>query len=133
MLNASAEDARVMLIESSLAFCEMTRLCGDSEDLLFALAKTGFLEEKFSGSIHSTEIYPAVLKERAEILWKRNETIEAIQTLRALIGFRSTASRSFTLISEEIVLAKLVQIISSTLTGRLLGPLKCGSVLQRKS
>ena len=108
MVGANADDARVMLVESSLVFCEMTRLCGDSDDLLLALAKTGFLEEKFRHSIYCSEVYPAVLKERAEILWKRNEKVEAIQTLRSLVNISEKNNLSFSLIAKEIVLARLV-------------------------
>jgi hypothetical protein len=97
-----------MLIESYLGFCEMTRLCGDSDDLLFALAKTGFLEQKFDNTKHFSEVYPAVLAERAEILWRRGESIEAIQTLRSIVDLPPEKSLTFTIIPKGTILANLV-------------------------
>ena len=108
ILESSEDDARTLLIESALSFCEMSRLCGDSDDLLLALAKTGYLERKFEATVHSREVYPAVLAERAEILWKRNESVEAVQTLRNLIENEEGDALLFNLVPREIVLAKLV-------------------------
>jgi hypothetical protein len=101
-----------MLVESILGFCEMTRLCGDSNDLRLALAKTGFLEQKFKSHPQFSEIYPAVLAERAEILWNRHERMEAVQALRSLLVSSANAEPSYTLIPREIVLAKLVFAIT---------------------
>jgi hypothetical protein len=84
----------------------MARLCGDSNDLLVALAKTGYLELKYEMSPAMPSIYPAILTERAEILWKRQEYMEAVQTLRSLVKI---SDQEFTLISKDIILAKLVE------------------------
>ena len=111
MFNASLHDCRLLLIESFLKFCEMTRLCGNSDDLLSALAKTGFLEQKFDRTKHSQEVFPAVLAERAEILWKRDQRVEAIQTLRSLVDGPDATKFSFQLVPKEIILAKLVGCI----------------------
>jgi hypothetical protein len=108
MLHASHEDSQTMLFESFLNFCHMTRLCGDSDDLVFALAKTGFLEQKFEITQYWSDVYPAVLAERAEILWKRHENTEAVQTLRTLLDPSQKNTLSFTLSPREIILAKLV-------------------------
>lgn len=108
MLQSSSDEIRMMLIESFLGFCEMTRRCGDSDDLLLALAKTGFLEQKFDHTKHSKEVYPAVLAERAEILWKRRESIEAVQTLRCLVDLPEENTLSFSIVPKGIVLANLV-------------------------
>ena len=97
-----------MLIESFLKFCEMTRLCGNSDDLLSALAKTGFLEQKFEYTKYSQDVYPAAVAERAEILWKRDQKIEAIQTLRSLVQGSEASGFSFQLVPKEIIFAKLV-------------------------
>ena len=102
------DDVKIMLVQSVLKFCEMTRRCGDSDDLLLALGKTGFLEQKFERTKHSREVYPAVLAERAEILWKRHERIEAIQTLRSLVATGIDKELSFTIVPKELVLANLV-------------------------
>jgi len=101
-------DCTLILIESSLNFCEMTRLCGNSDDLLAALAKTGFLEQKFHQTKHHQNVYPAVLAERAEILWKREKKVEAIQTLRSLVGDPEASNFSFRLVPKELIFAKLV-------------------------
>lgn len=106
MLHASQEESQEMLLESFLNFCHMTRLCGDSDDLVFALAKTGFLEQKFEILQYWPDVCPAVLLERAEVLWKRNENTEAVQTLRALLS--QANNLSFALSPKEIILAKLV-------------------------
>jgi hypothetical protein len=90
----------------------MTRLCGDSNDLLLALSKTGFLEQKFQHSEQFSGIYTAVLAERADILWSRRETTEAVQTLRSLLASSQDMSSSFALVRKEIVLAKLVLILT---------------------
>jgi hypothetical protein len=108
MLHASPEESQKMLLESFLNFCHMTRLCGDSDDLIFALAKTGFLEQKFQITRYWPDVCPAVLLERAEVLWKRNENTEAVQTLRALLASSQANSLSFALSPKEIILAKLV-------------------------
>jgi hypothetical protein len=109
VLQASNGDFDALLAESFLAFCEMTRLCGDSNDLLLALAKTGFLEQKFERNKQFADVYPAILAERAEILWRRRETTEAVQALRSLVaGSSIMGPLSFTLIPKEMVLAKLV-------------------------
>lgn len=110
--NSSADDARNMLIESVLRYCEITRLCGDSDDLLGALSKTGFLEQKYESTKHFQEVYPAVLTERAEILWTRHERIEAVQTLRSIIK-SPQQNMSFWLVPRELVFAKLVKNSSS--------------------
>ena len=109
MLHASAVDTEIMLVESYLKFCEMTRQCGDSDDLLSALAKTGFLEQRFEKSKRLNEIYPAVLAERAEILWERHEANEAVQSLRSLLDLSQRTTVSFTLIPKEIIFATLVR------------------------
>jgi hypothetical protein len=108
LLGVTAEEARTMLIESCLGFCEMTRLCGESDDLLVALAKTGFLEQKFRHNNYFAEVYPAALKERAELLWKRGEKIEAVQTIRCLLNARPSSPLTFSLVPKEILMAKLV-------------------------
>jgi hypothetical protein len=108
MLKITTDDVKMMLVQSVLKFCEMTRRCGDSDDLLLALGKTGFLEQKFEHTKHSREVYPAVLAERAEILWKRHERIEAIQTLRSLVAIGIDKELSFTIVPKELVLANLV-------------------------
>jgi hypothetical protein len=108
MLHASPEDSQIILLESFLNFCHMTRLCGDSDDLVFALAKTGFLEQKFQITPCWPDVCPAVLLERAEVLWKRNENTEAVQTLRTLLASSQANSLSFALSPKEIILAKLV-------------------------
>ena len=108
MLKTTADDVRIMLVQSVLKFCEITRQCGNSDDLLLALAKTGFLEQKFEDTKHSREVYPAVLAERAEILWKRHERIEAIQTLRSVVDIAAVKALSFTIVPKELVLANLV-------------------------
>ena len=107
VLGTSQEESRVVLVESYLNFCQMARLCGDSNDLLVALAKTGYLELKYETSAAMASIYPAILTERAEILWKRHEYMEAVQTLRSLV--KISAHQEFTLISKDIILAKLVE------------------------
>jgi hypothetical protein len=77
--------------------------------LLLALAKTGFLEQKFERNKQFSEVYPAILAERAEVLWRRRETTEAVQALRGLVaGSSILGPLSFTLIPKEMVLAKLV-------------------------
>jgi hypothetical protein len=98
-----------MLIESLLRYCEITRLCGDSDDLLVALSKTGFLEQKYENTEYFREVYPAALVERAEILWTRYERIEAVQTLRSLVNSPQQHLSSFRLVPQEIVFAKLVK------------------------
>jgi hypothetical protein len=103
-----------MLFESFLNFCHMTRLCGDSDDQVFALAKTGFLEQKFEITRYWSDVCPAVLVERAEILWKRLENTEAVQTLRTLLDSSQKNKLSFTLSPKEIILAKLVSSILLT-------------------
>ena len=108
MLGVSQEEAQTILVDSYLSFCQMARRCGDSTDLLVALAKTGFLELKYETNHDVHGIYPAVLTERAEILWKRREKAEAVQTLRSLVKISSRQDLNFTLISKAIVLAKLV-------------------------
>lgn len=90
-----------------LAFCEMTRMCGSSDDLLVALAKTGFLEEKFGNSEDFNVIFPAILTERAEILWGLNEKVEAIQTLQTIID--RGPGLSYSLVPVEVVSANLVR------------------------
>jgi hypothetical protein len=112
MFSASLHDCRVMLIESFLNFCEMTRLCGNVDDLLAALAKTGFLEQKFDQTKHYQDVYPAVLAERAEILWKRDKKVEAIQALRSLVNGPDATKFSFRLIPKELIFANLVSPIS---------------------
>jgi len=112
VLGTSQEESRVVLAESYLNFCEMARLCGDSNDLLVALAKTGYLELKYETSPAMPGIYPAILTERAEILWKRHEYTEAVQTLRSLVEI--SAHQDFTLISKDIILAKLVEPFRTT-------------------
>jgi hypothetical protein len=102
-----------MLVESLLRYCEITRLCGDSDDLLVALAKTGVLEQQYENTKYFWEVYPAILVERAEILWTRHERIEAIQTLRSLVNIPQQNLFSFQLVSREIVFAKLVRIFFS--------------------
>ena len=92
-----------------LAFCEMTRMCGSSDDLLVALAKTGYLEEKFDNTEHFKEIFPAILTERAEILWSLNEKIEAIESLQTLID--NGPDLSYSLVPEEVVSANLVKTV----------------------
>ena len=114
MLRASSVDVMNILIESFLGFCEMSRLCGDHNDLLLALAKTGFLEQKFENSERFSDVYTAVLAERAEILWSRREPSEAVQSLRSLLAPPQVRAPSFTLISEEIVYAKLVTSLQSS-------------------
>ena len=109
-LCVSLHDTQVILVQSLLAFCEMSRLCGDFNDLLLALAKTGFLEEKFQHNSIFNQVYPAILTERAEVLWRRHEKIEAIQTLRSLINFQPGENLSDALVSEPIILAQLVSI-----------------------
>ena len=117
MLKTTVDNVRVILVQSILKFCEMTRRCGDSDDLLSALAKTGFLEQKFEHTEHSREVYPAVLAERAEILWKRHERIEAIQTLRSIVDIGAGKALSFTIVPKELVLANLVNaLVVSRLT-----------------
>lgn len=106
ILGTSQDESRVVLVESYLNFCQMARLCGDSNDLLVALAKTGYLELKYEMSPAMPSIYPAILTERAEILWKRQEYMEAVQTLRSLVKI---SDQEFTLISKDIILAKLVE------------------------
>jgi len=108
MLKASVDDVRITLVDSYLGFCEMSRLCGDSDDLLHALAKTGFLEQKYGHTKDSQSIYSAVLAQRAELLWKRRETVEAIQTLRSIVNGKESYTVSSDLVPMEIVLAKLV-------------------------
>lgn len=107
MLQTTVDDIRIMLVESYLGFCKMARKCGDSDDLVVALAKTGFLEQMFEDTRYAKEVYPAVLAERAEILWKRHERIEAIHTLRSIVD-ASANELSFTIIPKELVLANLV-------------------------
>lgn len=107
ILGTSQEESQVLLVESYLNFCQMARLCGDSNDLLVALAKTGYLELKYETSPAMPSIYPAILTERAEILWKRHEYTEAVQTLRSLVNM--SAHQEFSLISKDIILAKLVE------------------------
>lgn len=114
-LSACLRDAQYILVQSFLAFCEMSRLCGDFNDLLFALAKTGFLEEKFRDSSSFKEVYPAVLTERAEVLWQRQEKAEAIQTLQSVIDPQHEESLSYAIVSQPIILAKLVDSASKTL------------------
>jgi hypothetical protein len=108
MLEDANNEYRHLLVDSMLAFCEMTRTCGSSDDLLVALAKTGFLEEKFSKTEYFKEILPAILTERAEILWGLNEKVEAIQSLQTLIDNRSEFS--YSLIPEEVISANLVKV-----------------------
>jgi hypothetical protein len=107
MLHASSNDTKLLLIASISAFCEVVRICGNSDDLLSALAKTGFLEQKFEHTSDGKEVYPAILAERSEILWKRQEKIEATQTLRGLAE-NNTTTFSFNLVPKEIIFAKLV-------------------------
>jgi len=109
MVGASSNESHSMLTESFLIFCQMTRQCGDSDDLLFALAKTGFLEQKFANCERLKQVYPAILAERAEILWKRHETSEAVQSLRSLLDLSQQKALSFSLVPKEIILAKLVR------------------------
>ena len=97
-----------MLVQSYLNFCQMTRRCGDSNDLLVALSKTGFLELKYETSNDIASIYPAILTERAEVLWRRNQRAEAVETLRSLVKISNQLEFKFTLISKEIILAKMV-------------------------
>lgn len=92
-----------------MAYCEMTRVCGGSDDLLGALAKTGFLEDKFSNTEHFKDIFPAILTERAEILWGLNEKVEAIQSLQTLIDNRHKLS--YSMVPEEVVSANLVRAV----------------------
>jgi hypothetical protein len=103
------DEYRPLLIESMLAFCEMTRMCGSSDDLLVALAKTGFLEEKFGNTEHFNYVFPAVLTERSEILWSLNEKIEAIQSLQTLID--NGPKSLYSLVPEEVVSANLVRTL----------------------
>jgi hypothetical protein len=112
LLGATPEEFNNILVESFLGFCQMTRLCGDSNDLLLALSKTGFLEQKFAHSEQFPGIYTAVLAERADILWSRRETTEAVQTLRSLLASSQDVPLSFALVPKEIVLAKLVHILT---------------------
>jgi hypothetical protein len=112
MFDNQNSEYRHLLVDSMLAFCEMTRTCGSSDDLLVALAKTGFLEEKFCRTEHFKDILPAILTERAEILWGLNEKVEAIQSLQTLIDNRSEFS--YSLIPEEVISANLVQILVAT-------------------
>jgi hypothetical protein len=112
MFDDENSECRHLLVDSMLAFCEMTRTCGSSDDLLVALAKTGFLEEKFSKTEYFKDILPAILTERAEILWGLNEKVEAIQSLQTLIDNRSEFS--YSLIPEEVISANLVKIFVTT-------------------
>jgi len=111
VLRLSQEAARTILVESYLNFCQMARRCGDSNDLLVALAKTGFLELKYEASQDMAFIYPAVLSERAQIL--KDSAHQALE---------------FTLISKDTILAKLVysfaEVLHSNRT-RVLGPRRC--------
>jgi len=125
------DDYRPLLVESMLAFCEMTRMCGGSDDLLVALAKTGFLEEKFDNTEYFKEIFPAILTERAEILWSLNEKVEAIESLQTLID--NGPNLSYSLVPEEVISANLVKTMfghSNGATGRMDGrdeiePFRC--------
>lgn len=128
VLRLSQEAARTILVESYLNFCQMARRCGDSNDLLVALAKTGFLELKYEASQDMAFIYPAVLSERAQILWKRGEHAEAVQTLRSLVKDSTHQALEFTLISKDTILAKLVYSFARMLHSnrtRVLGPRRC--------
>lgn len=88
----------------------MTRLCGNSDDLLMALAKTGVLEQQFTGSHHFARVWPVVILERAELLWKRDENIEAVETLRSLVDLPRAGALAFSLTPRELILAKLVRL-----------------------
>jgi hypothetical protein len=109
ILKASEEDTTQLLIDSLLRYCRISRLCGTSGDLLSALAKTGVLEQKFERTRHFQSVLPATLLERAEILWKRNENIEAVETLRSLIRLNKSQELIFSLVSKEVALTTLVQ------------------------
>ena len=82
-------------------------MCGSSDDLVVALAKTAFLEEKFDNTEFFNDVLPAVLTERAEILWNLEEKVEAIQSLQTIIDNRDDLS--YRLVPEEVVLASLVR------------------------
>jgi len=108
LLGLSYEDAIDMTVDSSLVYCEMTRLCGSANDLLAALAKTGSLEDKFGSSEYKARVLPAIYMERAEILWRREESLEAVETLRTLIKSPFIAQLSFSAAPQGLILAKLV-------------------------
>jgi len=108
MLGATAEQMTKVLVSSFLGFCEMTRLCGNADDLNLALAKTGFLEQRFENTVEFSDVYPAVLAERADILWSKGESTEAVQTIRSIVTLSRDQSLSFGLVPKEIIIAKLV-------------------------
>jgi hypothetical protein len=105
-----------ILVDSALVFCRLARSCGTSNNLLAALAKIGSLEQRFHEIGDVLPVVPAIYTERAEILWGRGETMEAIETLRALLGFSDTKQLTNSLAPMELILAKLVlQFESSNL------------------
>lgn len=124
-----------MLVQSYLNFCQMTRRCGNSNDLLVALSKTGFLELKYETSDDIASIYPAILTERAEVLWKRQERAEAVETLRSLVKISNQLDFKFTLISKEMILARMVESFAELVfsnQSRVPGRRKCDSFRQMK-
>ena len=110
VLGISHDGAIALVIDSVLVYCQMARLCGSTNDLLAALAKIGSLEEKFSGSDHMSRVMPVVYAERAEILWSRNEKIEAVETLRTLVRSSYPTPLSFSSSPRELILANIVRL-----------------------
>ena len=108
MLHLSNDETKELLIDSVLQYCHLSRVCGSTNDLLSAFAKTGVLEQKFEGTPDFYTVLPAVMTERAEILWKQSENMEAVETLRSLIKRAESEPLVFSLASKELVLTTLV-------------------------
>ena len=127
MLRASSNEARSLFIDSLLKYCQISRACGNSDDLHSALSKIGVLEQKFEGTPYFDTVVPAALAERAEILWKRNEKMEAVETLHSLISTSQRLDLSFSLSPKELVFATLVFLLRILygLRSRHHGPQNC--------